>query len=295
MKNAKMSSRCFPLFLLPISLASLIFQPAHAFVAESFPLVCSGSGGAAQDTSISAQEFSFGAVEVLSATRTLQNILQAPSAISVLQKEAVQQYGQANLADLFRMLPGIDVFATHRGNLNVNPRGYNRLYSNRTLVLIDNRIVYTTFFGTVFWNTFPLGLQDIENIEVLRGPSGSLYGANAVSGVINITTKRPQFWPGVHVRTLLGTEKNTHLAEISYAGTSDPWGYAVSASGVNLTDIRDGERLSLQSRRGRAYLERSFGTTGLVSFELGTGSATDDEFLPWGPFAMPVRSTPQLT
>jgi outer membrane receptor protein involved in Fe transport len=69
----------------------------------------------------------------------------------------------------------------------------------------------------------------------------------------------------------------------------------VSGSGLNLTDLHNVERLSMQSRRGRAYVERSFGNTGLVSFEAGAGSATEDEFLPWGPFAMPVRSTPAVT
>ncbi|MCA9734806.1 MAG: TonB-dependent receptor [Deferribacteres bacterium] len=240
-------------------------------------------------------EFTFGTIEVLSATRTLQNILEAPSAISALQKENVQNYGQSSLPDLFRMMPGMEVFAAHNGNFNVNPRGYNRLYSNRTLVLIDNRIVYTTFFGTVFWNTFPIGLQDIENIEVIRGPSGSLYGANAVSGVINITTKRPQFMQGVHVRSFLGAEKNSYINEISYANSSGPWAYSISGSGLNQADIHDAEKLTAQSRHGRAYLERSFGTTGLVSLEAGVGSSTEDEFLPWGPYAMPVRSKPEIS
>ncbi len=153
------------------------------------------------------KELAFDEIKVVSASRTLQNIFQAPSAISALQGQDILNYGQTNLSDLFRTMPGVDVFSVNAGNVNLNPRGYNRLFSNRTLALIDNRIVYGSFFGLVLWNTFPVGLQDIENIEVVRGPSGSLYGANAVSGVINIQTKKPCFAQGLKVRSFLGAQK----------------------------------------------------------------------------------------
>ncbi|MDQ7053179.1 MAG: TonB-dependent receptor [candidate division KSB1 bacterium] len=238
--------------------------------------------------------FSFGEISVISATRTLQNIMQAPSAISAIQEEKLQQYGHLGLAELFRFLPGVDVFATNTGNLNINPRGYNRLYSNRTLVLVDNRIVYTTFFGTVFWNTFPIGLQDIQSIEIIRGPSGSLYGANAVSGVVNIVTKRPGLTNGLSVRSYLGSKENTFVSEINYNFHKGDWGAILSLVGTNLGNPAHTRDFDLQSRRGRLYIEKEFGLDRRFSVDVGRGRAFQNELLPWGFFAMPVFSEHKL-
>ncbi|MBN2013093.1 TonB-dependent receptor [candidate division KSB1 bacterium] len=246
------------------------------------------------EAAINTSSFSFGEVEVVSATRTLQTLIEAPSAITAIQEDQVTKYGQYNFADLFRLTPGVDVFATHTSSLNINPRGFNRLYSNRTLVLIDNRIVYTTFFGTVFWNTFPIGLQDVQSVEIIRGPSGSLYGANAVNGVVNITTKHPRFSQGVHVRTFLGT-KNTSITELSYNGVKNEIAYSVSGSGSMFGAAQNAQMSAMQNRRGRAFLEMQLDEDVALSFDVGTGKAEEDQFLPWGFYAMPVRSKTELS
>ncbi len=240
-------------------------------------------------------ELAFDEIKVVSASRTLQNIFQAPSAISALQGQNTQHYGQAHLTDLFRTLPGIEVFAINDGSAYLNPRGYNGLLSNRTLALIDNRIVYGSFYGLVLWNTFPIGLQDIESIEVIRGPSGSLYGANAVSGVINIQTKKPRFSQGLQARSFLGAQKNTLVNELSYNGVSGNWGYTLSATGVNLTNPRNTESLSAQSRRGRAYLEHTFGKADLISLEVGSGSTIQDDLLQSNSFLTSSKIDAELT
>jgi iron complex outermembrane receptor protein len=129
---------------------------------------------------------------VVTASRRAQSPLEAPNAVTILTEEDIRLSGARTLPDLLRRVPGMDVMAMSYSDYNVAVRGFNRRIANKVLVLIDNRTVYVDFLGGTSWRTLPIELQDIERIEVVRGPGSAVYGAYAYTGIINIITKRPE-------------------------------------------------------------------------------------------------------
>jgi iron complex outermembrane receptor protein len=90
------------------------------------------------------------------------------------------------------MVPGLDVAQINANSWVISARGFNLQFANKSSVIIDGRAVYTPLFGGVYWDTQDASLEDIVRIEVIRGPGGTVWGANAVNGVINIITKKPK-------------------------------------------------------------------------------------------------------
>jgi iron complex outermembrane receptor protein len=138
--------------------------------------------------------------DVSSASKTKEKVFQSPLSTTVLSKEEIDNSGATCIAEALRLVPGMIIREKTPGNYDVHIRGNDNvppknilLYSENsmTLVMIDGRPVYNSAFGGTFWETLPIGLNDIERIEVIRGPSSALYGPNAVSGVINIITQKP--------------------------------------------------------------------------------------------------------
>lgn len=130
---------------------------------------------------------------VLSATKVEQPIYGAPSAITVITAEDIRRMGARRLVDVFRWAPGLDVFAQTGNMSSISARGFyapRPEVVNEMLVLIDGRSVYVDFLGGVQWDTLPVLLEEIDRIEIIRGPSGSLYGPNAAVGTISVFTKR---------------------------------------------------------------------------------------------------------
>ena len=144
--------------------------------------------------------------EVVSASKRLQKISEAPNAISVITEEEIKRSGAVDLPDLFRMVPGVDVVNVYGGSYGVSARGFNERFAQRMLVVIDGRSIYTPFFGGVFWENEQVFLEDIKRIEVIRGPGATLWGANAVNGVINIITKDPEEDQGFMVTGKFGNK-----------------------------------------------------------------------------------------
>jgi iron complex outermembrane receptor protein len=128
-------------------------------------------------------------IRVTSVSKTEQTLSQAASAIFVITPEAIRRSGATNIPDLLRMVPGLDVARINANTWAVSTRGFNGRFSNKLLVLLDGRSVYTPTFGGVFWDVLDLPLNNVERIEVIRGPGGSVWGANAVNGIINIITR----------------------------------------------------------------------------------------------------------
>lgn len=137
--------------------------------------------------------------KVTSVSKTQQSLSRAASAIFVITPEAIRRSGANNIPDLLRMVPGLDVAQINANTWAVSARGFNAKFSNELLVLMDGRTVYTPTFGGVFWDVLDLPLGDIERIEVIRGPGGSLWGANAVNGVVNIITRKSSATLGAHI------------------------------------------------------------------------------------------------
>ena len=105
----------------------------------------------------------------------------------MITTEDIRRSGATNLPDLLRMVPGLEVAQINPSTWAISARGFNGQYSNKLLVLIDGRTVYTPTFSGVFWDAQDVPLDLIERIEVIRGPGATVWGANAVNGVINIT------------------------------------------------------------------------------------------------------------
>ncbi|HXM63539.1 MAG TPA: TonB-dependent receptor [Terriglobales bacterium] len=128
--------------------------------------------------------------KVTSVSKKEQPLSRTASAIFVISSEDIRHSGATNIPDLLRMVPGVDVAQIDANTWAITARGFNGRFSNELLVLLDGRNLYTPTFGGVFWDALDLPLEDIERIEVIRGPGGTIWGANAVNGVINIITRK---------------------------------------------------------------------------------------------------------
>lgn len=128
-------------------------------------------------------------IPVTSASRKEQRTEDVAAAVFVITREDIRRSGMTTLPDLLRMAPGVDVAQINASKWAVSARGSNALFANKLLVLVDGRTVYTRIFSGVIWEGLHLLLDDIERIEVIRGPGAALWGANAVNGVINIVTR----------------------------------------------------------------------------------------------------------
>ncbi len=129
------------------------------------------------------------AVEVTIATKTPKRLSDVAAAVFVITAEDIAGSGATSLPEVLRMVPGIQVGRVDNRNWAVGIRGFNGRFSNKLLVQIDGRSVYTPQFSGVFWDAHNLMLTDIDRIEVIRGPGATLWGANAVNGIINVITK----------------------------------------------------------------------------------------------------------
>lgn len=129
-------------------------------------------------------------MEITSVSRKEQKISKAASAVFVITSEDIARSGANNIPDLLRMVPGVDVAQINSSKWAISIRGFNGQYSNKLLVLVDGRTVYSPMLSGVFWDALDVPLDNIDRIEVIRGPGATVWGANAVNGVINIITKK---------------------------------------------------------------------------------------------------------
>ncbi|HVS54615.1 MAG TPA: TonB-dependent receptor [Opitutaceae bacterium] len=132
---------------------------------------------------------------------------ESPAAITVITPDDIRRLGIASLPEALRLVPGLDVARIGANETAVSVRGFNNEFANKLLVLIDGRSVYSPSSAGVFWNAQDVVFEDLERIEVIRGPGATLWGANAVNGVINIITKSARETQGALVVTALGTEE----------------------------------------------------------------------------------------
>lgn len=128
-------------------------------------------------------------LEVTSVSKKAQPVSKAAAAIFVITNEDIRRSGVTSIPEALRMVPGIQVAQVDANKWAISARGFNRRFSDKLLVLMDGRSVYTPLFSGVFWDAQDTLLEDIDRIEVIRGPGSTLWGANAVNGVINIITK----------------------------------------------------------------------------------------------------------
>jgi iron complex outermembrane receptor protein len=146
-------------------------------------------------------------IKIESVSKKEETLANAAAAVFVISQEDIRRSNATVIPELFRMVPGMQVARIDSNKWAVTSRGSNSRFSNKLLVLIDGRSIYTTYFSGVNWDEHNLVMEDIERIEVIRGPGGTLWGANAVNGVINIITKHSENTLGGMVSAGMGSEE----------------------------------------------------------------------------------------
>lgn len=154
-------------------------------------------------------------IPVFSASRKNQTLSDVSSAVFVISQEDIRHSGATTIPDLLRMVPGVQVASADGSSWAVSIRGFNGTFANKLLVMIDGRSVYTPLYGGVFWDVQDTMLENIERIEVIRGSGGTMWGANAVNGVINIITKSSHDTQNGLLTGLIGSRENGTLS-VSY-------------------------------------------------------------------------------
>jgi len=172
-------------------------------------------------------------------SKTEETLSRADAAVCVISPEDISRSGALNIANLLRMVPGVDVAQINSNTWAVSARGFNARFSDELLVMMDGRPVYTQTFGAVFWDALDLPLENIERIEVIRGPGGSIWGANAVNGVINIITKKAADSHGGLV-IAGGGNVDQGFGTVEYGGNiSEKTNYRVYAKYLNQDHLPD--------------------------------------------------------
>lgn len=159
-------------------------------------------------------------LQVTSVSKKSQNIKEAAAAIYVLTQDDIRRSGATSIPEVLRLVPGLHVARISANNWAITSRGFNGLFGNKLLVLMDGRSVYTPLFSGVFWDTQDTLLEDIDRIEVIRGPGAALWGSNAVNGVINIITKHAEDSQG-GLLTLGGGDEELAFGGIRYGGKTE--------------------------------------------------------------------------
>jgi iron complex outermembrane receptor protein len=232
-----------------------------------------GTGASAEDLG-QAKDEAYEEV-VVTASRFAQNALTAPASVSVITAEEIQLSGATTLVEVLRRVPGIDVMRLGVSSSDVSIRGFNQRVSNKLLVLVDGRSVYEDFLGLTFFEEVPIELEEIERVEIIRGPGSALYGANAFVGVINIITRRPGSGPSMQFRGGAGSGKSgdarfvatQRLGRFAYRASagysrSDKWSVDFAPDRSDYVSQWKDPHLAFQSARAN----------GVVSVQLARGA-----------------------
>src|SRR5580658_3889353 len=160
-----------------------------------------------------------GDIEVTTVSKDPQQVRKTPAAVFVITQEDIRRSGATSLPEVLRLAPGVEVARIDADHWSVAIRGFAGQFSKSLLVLIDGRSVYTPLFDGVYWDVQNVMLEDIERIEVIRGPGGTIWGANAVNGVINIITKSAKSTQGGLI-ALGGGSVDQGTASVRYGGSA---------------------------------------------------------------------------
>ncbi|MBN1782399.1 TonB-dependent receptor plug domain-containing protein [bacterium] len=155
-------------------------------------------------TSLSLEELM--SLEVTSVSKKPQRLSDVPSSVYVIPEEYISGSGARSIAELLRFAPGMEVASIDANKWSISARGFIDRFANKLLVLMDGRSVYLPLFSGVYWDAQDFILEDIERIEIVRGPGASVWGANAVNGVVNIITKSAAATQGGHVSGVWGNQ-----------------------------------------------------------------------------------------
>jgi iron complex outermembrane receptor protein len=237
-------------------------------------------------------------VEVTSVSRKAQKLADTAAAVFVITQDDIRRSGATSIPEILRIVPGLDVARVSGSVWAISARGANSQFSNKLLVLIDGRSVYTPLFSGVFWDVQDTLLEDVERIEVIRGPGGTLWGANAVNGIINIITKHPIDTQGALLSAGGGPEEGSFGAG-RYGGSFGRTGnYRVYGKTFERPSSIDGLNVIDDAWTvGRAGFRADWASRGRNDFTVqgdvyrGKTAALSAVIDPARPFAEPASST----
>ena len=181
---------------------------------------------------------------IVTASKVEQQLVNAPATVSVVTSDVIQSSPATNYAELLRSVPGMNITQTSARDFNINMRGATSTLSTSQLALIDGRSLYLDFFGFVAWDFLPVNPNEIRQIEVIRGPASAVWGANALSGVVNFITKTPREMAGTSFTMGVGTfgrevqDNGRDTGSLWYfngthaAAVNDRWSYKISAGAL---------------------------------------------------------------
>ncbi|MGA7800270.1 MAG: TonB-dependent receptor [Gammaproteobacteria bacterium] len=222
---------------------------------------------------------------VLSATRLAQPKDDAPAAVTIIDHHMIEASGATNIPDLFRLAPGFQVAYASGNQPVVTYHGMSDEYAKRMQVLVDGRSVYDPVNGGVDWTDLPVAIENIDHIEVIRGPNGAAYGSNAFLGAINIVTRDPSRDRGTFLRAAAGND-DFRKAVMRHGGTLGRMSYRVTLGyrqDDGLPTRYDYRRISLATFRGDYHFSPTDSldiTTGYAGGPHGAGVSATDDLLP---------------
>ncbi len=179
---------------------------------------------------------------VVSASKTEEKLVNAPATMTVVGLRQLETATSQNFAELLRNVPGLNLTQVSARDINITTRGATGTLATGQLALLDGRSLYQDFFGFVMWDFLPVNLNEIKQIEVIRGPASAVWGANALYGVVNVITKSPREMQGTSATFGLGTFDRTNGASNGslwyISGThaqaiDDHWAFKLSAGGYS--------------------------------------------------------------
>jgi outer membrane receptor protein involved in Fe transport len=209
---------------------------------------------------------------VYSAAKHEQEIGESPSSITVISREDIEASGANTMADLLRLVPGMDVVISSAFYTSVSSRLNWNTENQYYLVLVDGREANVELLGRPFWELEPISLDDIERIEVIRGPGSALYGANAVAGVISITTRsvpeETSAWAGMSVGesavTILGARASTRVGD---------WGFSLSGGADIMGGFTNPDLIEKEVWKFRTMVEYHLSEDKRLMLDLGISEA----------------------
>ena len=218
---------------------------------------------------------------VVTASRGAQTPLDAPNSTSIITEQDIRLSGITKIPELLRRVAGVDLMEITGGDTNVAIRGFNERLSNKLLVLVDGRSVYIDLLGATLWEALTIDVDQIERIEVVRGPGSALYGADAFSGVVNIITKPPgegrsgvRVGYGDHMQAYGSLRVSGRSGDLAYRVSSGytrypRWSRTVASDRIDVHVIEDDQFTAAENLRFDARTTQRLGTN--TALHLGGG------------------------
>lgn len=231
-------------------------------VAWSMVFAALTPGARAQSIDHAAMEQLFGEPVTTSVTGKPQRATDAPANIEIITQDDIRRSGATTIPDVLQFTTGVDVRANGLASADVGIRGYNQADNPHLMVLVDGRQVYMVDYGRIVWAAIPVQLDEIRQIEVIKGPNSALYGFNAVGGVINIITYDPRKEPINRITVRGGTQGYYSGSAVATGRVGEDGGLRLSLGGFQAQDFAPGPLSVLDGDTRRSPFTGTFNADG---------------------------------